>query len=158
MASVYNYTTILSLYRLDSDQYFMSKLTPDHADFIADYWLRIDKDVTIVRKYFKYLLSIIDISVGIFRKSDPSLPISWAMFSDYGLGINLSTVPEYRHKGLGLVVTKHLFAQALQQGIVPVADQRKKSTLTESAVLKYAIERTWRDSITGECYLWIDYI
>ena len=139
-------------YRLDTNKYFIRKLKPVHADFAADYWLRINKDVAIVRKYFKYLFSKIDISVGIFKKSDPSFPISWAMFSDYGLAINLSTVPEYRHKGLAMVVLKDLFAQALQQGIIPVFDLRKKSILTKSAVFKYAIERTWRDSITGECY------
>jgi len=139
---------------LDSDEHFIDKLTPDHADFVSKYWTCISNETTVVSKYFKHLLQVYDASAGIFKKSDPSYPISWLLYGDYGVLIHMCTLPEHRHKGLALAVTKKLFVHLVLKGITPVMDQSKPSALTEkySQVVRYAIDRIWRDSVTGECY------
>jgi len=102
----------------------------------------------------KFLLWVYNMSAGIFKRSDPSYPISWFLYGDYGFLIHLHTLPEYWHKGLALTVIKDLFAQAVQKGITPLMDQSKPNVLTKkhSQVVKYAIDRIWRDSVTSECY------
>ena len=142
---------MLYCYRLNSDEFFIDKLTPGHADFISEYWSFINSDVPVIKKYFGHILTLYDISAGIFTKSDPSYPVSWTTYSDLGHVIALYTLPEYRRKGFPLVLAANVYAQLLQKGIVPFGEQFKESPIAEKYG-NYVLDSTWRDSITGEHY------
>jgi len=150
-----SYTTLLTAYRLDS-KYFVDKLTLDHSDFIANYWTGISSDVNVLRKYFKHLVNTY-FCTGIFKKSDPSYPISWGVYGDFGIAVHLYTMPEHRREGLSFVVTRNLFAQLLEQGITPVIRRHEDGSSVDVAfkrVMKYVADTFDRDSVTGEHYLY----
>ena len=138
-------------YRLNSDEFFIDKLTPEHVDFIGEYWTFINNDTPVIKKYFHHIITMYDISAGVFIKSNPSYPVSWTTYSDLGHIIGLYTLPEYRRRGFPLAVAANVYAQLLQKGIVPYGEQFKESPIAEKYG-KYVFDSTWRDSITGECY------
>ena len=138
-------------YKLDTDQFFISKLTPGHADFIGEYWTYINKDVHTIKKYFRHILTMYETSAGIFTKSDPSYPVSWVHYSDFGHVIGMHTLPKYRHKGFSAILFANVYGQVQQKGIVPGGELFNDSVLGETPG-KFIIETLWRDSITGECY------
>ena len=143
------------MYRLDSDQFFIEKLKPQHADFIAKYWIdTVNGDFDTTKKYLKHVITLYDISTGVFTKSNPSYPVAWGLYGDIGHAIGLYTLPEYRRKGLAIVLSGHLFTHILQEGIVPVIEQHSKSVVAGKIgeAEKYFADTTWRDSITGESY------
>ena len=141
--------------RLESDEYFIDKLTPDHAGFIGSYYKRINEDPAIVEKYFQYILIMYDTSAGIFKRSDPSYPIAWGVYGDLGKAIHLYSIPEHRGKGISSAVSRYLFTQLVQQAIIPVVDRSIDSEMSDSNfarhMLHYATDRAWRDSTTGKC-------
>ena len=92
-----------------------------------------------------------DLSAGIFAKSDPSYPVSWGTYSDIGHAVCLQTLPEYRRKNFAMSLSAYLFAQLLQEGIVPIVQLHKDSALLGKGE-KFIADSVWRDSITGECY------
>ena len=91
-------------------------------------------------------------SFGVFLKSDPSYPVSWGMYSDYGTGTNLMTLPEHRKQGLAFAISASLLACWQSQGIFPVFERHRDTTPYRFG--EYIFESTWRDSITGEQYHW----
>ena len=103
--------------------YAPDKLTPEHVDFISEHWSFINSDIPVIKKYFRHILTLYDISAGIFTKSNPSYPVSWTTYSDLGHVIALYTLPEYRRKGFPLVVAANVYAQLLQKGIVPFGEK-----------------------------------
>ena len=149
----YNTESPNSPYRLDS-KYFVDNLTPDHSDFIANYWTGISSDVTVLRKYFKHLVNVYTCT-GVFKKSDPSYPVAWGVYGDFGIAIHLYTMPEYRREGLSFVVSRNLFAQLLEQGIIPVTRRHEDGSPVDEMfrrVMKLAADSIDRDSITGKRY------
>ena len=118
---------------------------------MSEYWTYINKDSDIIKRYFRHILTSYDISAGIFNKSDPSYPVSWALYSDFGHAMGLHTLPEHRHMGFGILLVSNVAKQLLQKGIVPVGEVFQDSFL-DGKFGKYIIDTTWRDSITGECY------
>ena len=92
-----------------------------------------------------------DFSAGIFTKSDPSYPVSWTHYSDFGHTIGIHTLPEYRQRGFSAILVANVYAQLQQKGIIPGGELFNDSVLG-AALGKYIIETLWRDSITGECY------
>ena len=146
----------LLLCRLNSDQFFFDKLKPEHADFIGEYWTGdFSKSRDIIKRYLRHLLTMYDISAGIFCKSDPVNPVSWAMYCDIGQAFCMYTLPEYRRKQLALSATVNVYVQLEKVGIIPVGEQRTSvfaSHETFRKIEKYISGSTCRDSITGECY------
>ena len=149
----------ICLCRLDDDEYFVDKLTPDHAGLVGSYYKRINEDPTIVEKYFQHIISLYDLTAGIFKRSDPSNPIAWTLYGDLGKAIHLCIIPEHRGKGLASALGKYLFSQLVQQKIIPVLDQYIDGVLSETKITKhimnYSVDRAWRDSATGRC-CWLD--
>jgi len=144
---------------LGDDEYFVDKLTPDHAGLVGSYYKRISDDPTIVEKYFQHIISLYDLTAGIFKRSDPSNPIAWTLYGDLGKAIHMCIIPEHRGKGLFSVLLKYLFSQLVQQNIIPVLDQCINGVLSETKITKhmmnYSVNRAWRDSATGKC-CWLD--
>lgn len=143
------------LCRLNSDQFFVDNLKPQHADFISEYWTdNVYKDFDVIKKYLKHVISLYDISTGVFTKSNPSYPVAWGLYGDIGHAIGLYTLPEYRRKGLAVVLSARVFTQILQNEIVPLVEQHSKSVIAGcfGGAEKCFVDTTWRDSITGECY------
>ena len=144
-------TNIVCAHRLDSDQYFVNKLTPEHADYISEYWTFVNEDILTIKRYFRHVLTTYDISAGVFAKANPSYPVSWTFYSDIGHLLHLYTLPEYRRKNFPLCLVANIYAQIMQQGIVPVGEQFKYSPNAEKYG-KFIADTAWRDSITGEYY------
>ena len=142
------------LYRLDLDKYFISELTLDHVEHVADHWLDKITDMPTIKKYLQYIFTVYNFAVGIFLRSNPHHPVSWVIYSDYGHSVFLYTQPEHRHKGLSGNIISHLYINLLKSGIIPVGERIKGSNISENFrhVEKYFPGYTWRDSITGECY------
>ena len=139
---------------MDPNEFFYDKLTPKHVDYISKHWEYLDIDPDVVKKYFRHILTMYDISTGIFTKSDPSHPVSWMTYSDIGHLLGLRTLPEYQHKGFGLAVTAHLSAQVQKEGIVVTGEQFAGGVTAYAKKFgQYVADTTWRDSITGEYYL-----
>ena len=140
---------------LAHDEYFIKKLTPDHAGFIARYYKRINEDAAIIENYFKHILAMYDTSAGVFKRSDPSYPIAWALYGDLGKAIHLYSIPELRRKGVSSAVSKYLFTQIQQQAMIPVVDRSIDSGMSDrnfaKHMLHHVIDRAWRDSATGKC-------
>ena len=63
----------------------------------------------------------------------------------------LYTLSEYRRKGFPLCLVANIYAQMMQQGIVPVGEQFKESPDAEKYG-KFIVDTAWRDNITGEYY------
>jgi len=141
--------------RLKSNEYFVDKLTPDHGGFIGSYYKRINEDSMIIENYFQHILHLYDTSAGVFKRSDPSFPIAWALYGDLGKAIHLYSIPEHRNKGISSAVSRYLFMQLVQQSIIPVVDRSIDSELSdknfERHMLCYVVNRAWRDSTTGKC-------
>ena len=95
-----------------------------------------------------------DFSIGIFLRSQPSNPVSWVTYSDYGHAGFMYTIPEYRGYGLGSIAMATLYSNLLDNHFVPLGERAKDSPLNKkySHVEKSFPDYTWRDSITGECY------
>ena len=110
------------------------------------------KDIT--KRYLRHLLTLYDLSTGIFLKSDPTYPVSWGIYGDMGHAVGLYTLPEYRHNQIALSININLFTQLEQEGLVPVVDVQRKSAIAGplGRAEKYIADSTFRDSITGECY------
>ena len=138
--------------RLSSDQFFVDKLTPQHADFISEYWTYFNNDSKVIKRYFRHILTVYDISTGIFAKSDPSYPVSWVLYCDYGNAMCLRTLPEYQRMGFGIVAVSNICTQLEHKGIIPVGEQIREN-ITTGKFGNYVTDTVWRDSITGECYL-----
>ena len=140
---------------MNSDQFFVDKLKPRHAEFIGEYWTdNVNADFGVIIKYLKHVITMYDISVGIFTKSDPSYPVSWGTYSDIGHAIGLYTLPEYRRNGFTLVMAAILFSQIQEEGMVPIIEQHRRSVVAGKygKSEKYFVNTTWRDGITGEHY------
>ena len=145
----------VSLYSLNSDWFFVDKLKPEHAEFIGKYWTdNANADFDVIIKYLKHVITMYDISMGIFTKSDPSYPVSWGTYSDIGHAIGLYTLPGYRRNGFALVNSASLFTRMQEEGLVPIIEQHRKSIIAGKygRAEKYFVNTTWRDSITGEHY------
>ena len=142
------------LYRLDSDKYFIDKLTVDHVDHITDYWTDTNKDLPTIKNYLSHVLTVYNYSTGIFLRSRPSNPVSWVAYGDFGHIIHQYTLPEYRQNCLSLIALIDLYKQLAEDGIVGVAERSNSNFLgkTLNAEVKFISDYTWRDSITGECY------
>ena len=84
-------------------------------------------------------------------KSDPTYPVAWVMYSDFGIVFNRMTLPEHRNQGLSFAISASTASQMLSQGIVPVSEHHREDEVP-FRLTKYILESTWRDSITGECY------
>ena len=136
---------------MDTDQFFVDKLKPEHADAIGEYWMYINSDIHIIKSYLKHLLTMYDMSAGVFTKSDPSYPVAWVTYSDFGHVIGLHTLPEYQHKGFALILITNIYTQLQQKGIIPGGEIFKGSAVY-GKLGKIIIDTAWRDSITGECY------
>ena len=147
----------ISIYRLDPDKYFIGKLTVDHVDYITDHWTDKDKPIPIIRRYLQNIFTMYDFAVGVFLRSHPSYPVSWAIYSDYGYVVFLHTIPEYRKKGFSGIILSALYSSLLDHRhhhLIPFGERTKGSFLSKrfSHVENYYSDYTWRDSITGECY------
>ena len=145
----------LNLYRLNSERYFIDKLTADHADHITNYWCYGDyKDVPIIRKYLRNILTMYNFSVGVFSRPHPSNPISWMVYSDFGHTVLFHTIPEYQGSGFGEIVLDKFSSNLLENNLHPLGEYIKGSYLQKkfSHVAKCVPNYTWRDSITGKCY------
>ena len=144
------------LCRLSSDQFFIDKLKPEHAEFIGEYWTGgIGRSKDIIKRYLRHLLTVYDLSAGIFLKSDPMYPVSWVLYGDMGHAFCMHTLPEYRGNQLALFTFVNLCAQLEQVGIVPVGEKHQSIPIGHGAlgrIEKYIADSTCRDSITGECY------
>ena len=155
VASCLQLTHCCVLHRLSSDQFFVDKFKPEHADFIGEYWTdNANADFDVIKKYLKHVITLYDISVGIFTKSDPSYPVAWAIYSDIGQAIGLYTLPEYRRNGFAVVLSANLFIRIQEEGLVPIIEQHRESVIAGKFGIaeKYFVNTTWRDSITGEHY------
>jgi len=145
----------LILCRLKPNEYFVDKLTPEHGGFIGSYYKRINENSTIIENYFQHILSLYDTSAGVFKRSDPSYPIAWGLYGDLGKAIHLYSMPEHRGNGISSAISRYLFTQLVQQGIIPVVDRSVDSELSdnnfERHMLHYTVDRAWRDSTTGKC-------
>ena len=139
------------IYRLDPEKYFIDKLTLDHVDYITDHWTDKDKPIPIIRRYLQNIFTTYDFSIGVFLRSHPTYPVSWAMYSDYGHAVFLYTIPEYRKKKVSSIVLSTLFSTLLDHHFIPVAECIK-GTFLKNKFTGYYPGYTWRDSITGECY------
>ena len=145
------------LYRLNSDHFFIDKLKPEHAEFIGEYWTGdIGGSKDIIKRYLRHLLTVYDISAGIFPKSDPVYPVSWVLYGDMGHSFCVYTLPEYRRNNFPVLACLNLCAQLEQVGIIPVGEQRKSILAGRGTpgrmIERYIADSTCRDSITGECY------
>ena len=143
----------LSIYRLDTDKYFIDKLTVDHVDFIADYWTDSNKDLTTVTKYLSHVITMY-YSTAIFLTSTPSTPISWSIYGDFGHIIHLYTLPEYRKSNLSLITSVDLDRKLKNIGLIGVGERHKDGLRGKRlhTLGEFFPDYTWRDSITGECY------
>ena len=145
------------LCRLNSDQFFIDKLKPEHAKFIGEHWTGgFGGSKDIIKRYLRHLLTVYDLSAGIFLKSNPVYPVSWMLYGDMGQSFCLHTLPEYRHNQFAASTCLNLYAQLEQVGIIPVGEQRQSALAGQRTsgriIEKYIAESTCRDSITGECY------
>ena len=149
-------TIITIVYRLNSDQFFIDKLKPEHIDFIGEYWTGgFSESRDIIKGYLRHLITMYDISAGIFCKSDPVNPVSWGMYGDMGHAFGIHTLPEYRRNQFALSVAVNLSVQLEQVGIVPVGEYHTSifaSHETFGKMENCISGSTCRDSITGECY------
>ena len=141
-------------YRLDAEIYFIDKLTVDHVDYITDHWTDKNKPIPIIQRYLQSIFTMYDFSIGIFLRSQPSYPVSWAIYSDYGHIVFLHTIPKYRKKGFSGILLPTLYSNLLDHQLIPVGERTKGFFLSKkfSHVENYYPDYTWRDSITGECY------
>ena len=75
----------------------------------------------------KYLIENC-ISAGLFLNADSSLPVSWAVLSNYGHIIHLYTVEQHRRKGYSRVTILYLMQQMLEVGVTPVLEIEAHNT------------------------------
>ncbi|XP_065885948.1 uncharacterized protein [Dysidea avara] len=142
---------------IKTDEYFIDELSVDHADFIAEHFLmnsHFAVNKSDVSKYFKHIFATYNLTAAAFIRSNPTYPVSWGMYGDYGHAVYWNTLPEHQQKGLGFVITARLWTKMIQQGIVPVIEQHKDHLMFGkfNKIIKPILGSTWRDSITGECY------
>ena len=151
---IYTYICKSKLYRLNPEKYFIDKLTADHADHITNYWCCDNKDVPIIKKYLKNILTMYNFSVGVFSRSNLSNPISWMVYSDFGHTVLFRTIPEYQGTGFGEIVLVNFCSNLFEKNLHPLGEYIKGSYLLKkfghAAIC--APNYTWRDSITGKCY------
>jgi len=143
---------------MESGDYFVDKLTLDHAGFIGSHYKAISDDPAVIEKYFQHILIMYDTSAGVFKRSNPSYPVAWGLYGDIGTAIHLCSLPDHKRKGNAGLVTRFLFTQLIQQSLIPVVDRSTDSELSDKSLAKhmmeYAIDRVWRDSATGKrCWL-----
>ena len=126
----------------------------DHVDYITDYWTDTNKDIPTIKKYLSYVLTVYNYSTRIFLRSNPSHPVSWVAYGDFGHMIHMYTLPEYRQNCFSLIAVINLNKQLAENGIITVGERSKDNFVgrTLNAAAKFIPDYTWRDSITGECY------
>ena len=148
--------TLYCLCRLNPDEYFIDKLTVNHADYIAYHWTEKlqDKEIPIITKYLQNIIRIYNFSMGIFPRSDPAYPVSWVVYRDFGHTVFFHTLPEYRGNGFGENLVVKFSSVLLENNIYPLGEYIRDSYLHKkfSNVEKCFPNYTWRDSITGKCY------
>jgi len=142
---------------MKTDEYFIDELSLDHADYITEHFLMnsnfaVEKED--VSKYFKQIFTTYNLTAAAFMRSNPTYPVSWVIYGDYGHAVYWKTLPEHQRKGLGFVIVARLWRKMIQQGIVPVFEQHKDNLIFErvNKLVKPILESTWRDSVTGKCY------
>ena len=143
--------------RIIADEYFIDELSVDHADFIAEHFLmnsHFAVNKSDASKYFKHIFTTYNFTAAAFMRSNPTYPVSWVMYGDYGHAAYWNTLPEHQQKGLGYPIVARLYTKMIQQGIVPVGERHKDNLIfgRHNKIMKPILESTWRDSITGECY------
>ena len=138
---------------MDTDKYFVDKLTVDHVDYIADYWIDSNKDLRILTKYLSHVITMY-YSTATFLKSNPSYPVAWALYGDFGHIIHRHTIPEHRQSGLTLITLADLGRKLNEVGLIQLGEVHKGSFRGKRLhkFNKFVPDYTWRDSITGECY------
>ena len=106
------------------EEVVISKLEPDHAKFICEFWNFCELQDRI--NYFEYLIKDCN-SVGIFLKSDPSQPVSWVVLANYGHIVHIHTVQEHRRKGYSRLAVLTLMQQMLEAGLTPILEISSKN-------------------------------
>ena len=107
------------MYRSCPEEVFIAKLQPEHAAFISKF-LNLGK-LEAYTRLFKYFIKTCD-SVGIFLKSDPTHPVSWALLSNFGHIMHVYTLMEHRGKGYGKITVVNLMQQMLEAGLTPALE------------------------------------
>jgi len=100
---------------------FVSKLQPEHAEFIGDFWVRVNSKPEACTELVRYSIKTCD-SLGLFLESDPTHPVSWSILSNYSHLVHTYTLEEHRRKGYSRIVLLSLMRQVLEAGLTPALE------------------------------------
>ena len=127
--------SICILCRLNSDQFFIDKLKPEHAEFIGEYWTGgTGGSKDIIKRYLmiRHLLTVYDLSAGIF----PS-PMQYTQshgcynYGDMGHSFCVYTLPDYRCNQFHVATClfESLCSAGTSIGISPDGEENAKVSL-----------------------------
>jgi len=95
---------------------FLATLKLKDVKLLADTWSYGSLDSRT--KYLQYIIENCG-SVGVFLKDDPTKPVSWAMFSNFGHITHAYTILEHRRKGYAKTAVLGITRKMLEIGITP---------------------------------------
>ena len=100
---------------------FVATLKPDTCTvkMLAETWSY--GSLESKTKYLKFIIENCG-SIGVFLKDDPTHPVSWAMFSNFGHLMHVYTLSEHRGKGYAKTAVLGIMKEMLEIGMTPVLE------------------------------------
>lgn len=138
--SIYNcryapYTYVIIIFSAFAEDAEMLQLTPEHAQIIHDlYPANQIECVEVFEKLFEKLPSY-----GVFSASGDLA--AWIIQSYYGALISMQTKPDYRRKGYGLILAKHLTKVVTKRGYLPFVVIRPENDASKSLYTKLGFKK-----------------
>lgn len=113
----------------------MLQLTPEHAQTIHDLYPANQIECVEV---FKILFERLP-SYGMFSAHGELA--AWIIQSYYGALISMQTKPEYRRKGYGIILAKHLTKVVTKRGYLPFVVIRPENDASKSLYTKLGFKK-----------------